>query len=374
MPFELIEDSFDNAATPSVVIIDDEFTSRAILEKIVQSIQKKINVKAFADPITALAWIKDTQPDLIIVDYLMNGMTGLEALQQMKQIYSLDGVPIVVVTSSEDRDIKYQALESGATDFITKPIDPYECRVRCRNMLHLRMQQKIILNHSHFLAQRVDDATKQIREREQETLFRLAKAGEYRDEETGNHIIRMAKYSRLIAEKMGLDAEHCDLIELAAPMHDIGKIGIPDQILQKPGKLSTEEFTIMKTHPLIGFRILQDSPSKYLMLGATIALSHHEKYDGSGYPYGAKGDKIPLEARIVAVADVYDALTSNRPYKAAWSKEDSMAYLTSNSGMHFDPACIDAFVTQYAQVELIQNQLRDVPETTLVRMPHESKA
>lgn len=361
MPFELVEDSFENTPTPLVVIIDDEFTSRVILEKIVQGVQRNIVVKAFADPITALAWIKDNPPDLIIVDYLMSGMTGLEALQQMKNIYALEGVPIVIVTASEDRDIKYQALESGATDFITKPIDPYECRVRCRNMLNLRRQQKILLSHSHFLEQRVAEATRQIRTREQETLFRLAKAGEYRDEETGNHILRMAKYSRLIAEQLGLGQDNCDLIELAAPMHDIGKIGIPDHILQKPGRLDPEELIIMRTHPLIGFKILQDSPSKYLMMGATIALSHHEKYDGSGYPNGTRGDDIPLEARIVAVADVYDALTSNRPYKKAWSNEDSMEYLTTNSGKHFDPACVDAFVAQYSEVLIIQRQLQDIP-------------
>ncbi len=364
MPFELIENGHQDSAAPLVVIIDDEFTSRAILEKIVLSIQKNVTAKSFADAVTALTWIKENPPDLIIVDYLMSGMSGLEALQQMRLIYSLEGVPIVVVTASEERGIKYQALEAGATDFITKPIDPYECRVRCRNMLNLRLQQKIILSHSHFLEQRVEDATRQIRSREQETLFRLAKAGEYRDEETGNHIIRMARYSRLIAEELGLMSDHCDLIELAAPMHDIGKIGIPDHILQKPGKLSPEEMTIMKTHPLIGFRILQDSPSKYLMLGATIALSHHEKYDGSGYPNGKRGDGIPLEARIVAVADVYDALTSNRPYKKAWSNEDSLEYLTSNSGKHFDPACVEAFVEQYAKIIHIQNQLQDQPEAT----------
>ncbi|KXS31992.1 MAG: Response regulator receiver modulated metal dependent phosphohydrolase [Candidatus Gallionella acididurans] len=360
MPFELIEDSFENTPTPLVVIIDDEFTSRVILEKIVQGVQRNIFVKAFADAITALAWIKENPPDLIIIDYLMSGMTGLEALQQMKNMYALEGVPIVIVTASEDRDIKYQALESGATDFITKPIDPYECRVRCRNMLNLRRQQKILLSHSHFLEQRVAEATRQIRTREQETLFRLAKAGEYRDEETGNHILRMAKYSRLIAEHLGLDQDNCDLIELAAPMHDIGKIGIPDHILQKPGALNPDELAIMRTHPLIGFKILQDSPSKYLMLGATIALSHHEKYDGSGYPHGTKGVDIALEARIVAVADVYDALTSNRPYKKAWSNEDSLAYLTSNIGKHFDPACVDAFIAKYSEVLIIQRQLQDI--------------
>jgi two-component system response regulator RpfG len=200
MPFEIIEDTFENTVAPLVVIIDDEFTSRVILAKVLQSVQENIIVKTFADPITALAWIRDNQPDLIIVDYMMSGMTGLEAVQQMRSIYSLEGVPIVVVTSLEERNIKYQVLESGATDFISKPIDPFECRIRCRNMLHLRLQQKIILHRSQSLEQRVAEATKQIRQREQETLLRLAKAGEYRDEETGNHIVRMAKYSRLIGE------------------------------------------------------------------------------------------------------------------------------------------------------------------------------
>jgi two-component system response regulator RpfG len=362
MSFELIESSFENTASPLVVIIDDEFTSRLILDKVLQSVQKNIIVKTFADPITALAWIRDNQPDLIIVDYMMSGMTGLEAVQQMRRMYSLEGVPIVVVTSLEERDIKYQVLESGATDFITKPIDPYECRVRCRNMLHLRLQQKIILHRSQFLEQRISDATKQIRAREHETLFRLAKAGEYRDAETGNHIVRMAKYSRLIGEGLGLEEERCDLIEVAAPMHDIGKIGIPDHILQKPGKLTLDELRIMKTHPLIGFQILQNSPSKYLSMGAEIALSHHERYDGSGYPHGAQKDEIPLEARIVAVADVFDALTSRRPYKISWSNEAGLAYLTTNRGKHFDPDCVDAFTAQFSKACLVQQQIQDIAE------------
>lgn len=359
MPFEIIEDSYENTVAPLVVIIDDEHTSRVILEKIVKSVQKNIIVKTFSDPIAALAWIRKSQPDMIMVDYMMSGMTGLEAVQQIREISSLEGVPIVVVTSIEERYIRHRVLESGATDFITKPIDPYECKVRCRNMLSLRLQQKIILNRAQFLERRIADATKQILAREQETLFRLAKAGEYRDEETGNHIVRMAKYSRLIAEGLSLGSDQCDLIELAAPMHDIGKIGIPDHILLKPGKLSANEFDIMKTHPVIGFQILQNSPSKYLSLGATIALSHHEKYDGSGYPYGAKGDEIALEARIVAVADVYDALTSNRPYKKVWSNEDGLAFLNANKGSHFDPDCVDSFIAKLSEVSIVQQQLTD---------------
>lgn len=366
MSFELIDDCFESVALPLVVIIDDEFTSRVILEKVVQSVQKNIIVKTFSDPIAAMTWIKANQPDMILVDYMMSGMTGLEVVQHIRQTCSLDGIPIVVVTSIEDRNVRYQVLEAGATDFITKPIDPYECMVRCRNILSLRLQQKIILDRSQFLEQRIAEATEQIRHREQETLFRLAKAGEYRDEDTGNHIVRMARYSRLIAESLNLTPERCNLIEIAAPMHDIGKIGIPDHILLKQGKLTTEEFSVMKTHPLIGFKILQNSPSKYLSLGAEIALWHHEKYDGSGYPHGMKGTAIPLEARIVAVADVYDALTSHRPYKQRWSNEESLAYLISNRGKHFDPDCVDAFASQIGKVNLIQQELPDSSEPSVV--------
>jgi two-component system response regulator RpfG len=363
MAFELLGDNLENAIAPQVIIIDDEFTSRVILEKVVKSVQKNIFVKTFAEPFEALDWVRTNQPDLIMVDYMMSGMNGLEMVQQMRRISTLEGVPIVVVTSLEERNIRYQVLDSGATDFITKPIDPYECRVRCRNMLSLRMQQKIILSRAQFLEYRIADATQKIRQREQETLFRLARAGEYRDQETGNHIVRMARYSRLVAEALTLPMDRCDLIEAAAPMHDIGKIGIPDHILLKPGKLGVEEFDVMKSHPLLGYQILHNSPSKYLSLGAEIALGHHEKYDGSGYPYGKAKEEIPLEARIVAVADVYDALTSRRPYKKSWTSEESLAYLTANRGSHFDPVCVDAFVAQIDKIHNIQQELADAEET-----------
>lgn len=362
MSFDVIVHDLMKDSAPTVVVIDDEFTSRAILERIVHGIQKNITVKTFADPIAAMAWVGANQPDLILVDYVMKGMTGLEVVQHVRQISSLESVPIVVVTSTEERNVRYQALESGATDFITKPIDPYECSVRCRNILSLRMHQKIILNRSLFLEKAIADATEQIRQRELETLLKLAKAGEHRDRETGNHIMRMAKYSRLIAEALDLTREQCDLLEVAAPMHDIGKVGIPDHVLLKPGKLSVEELDIMRTHARIGHQILQHSPSKYLSLGAEIALGHHERYDGSGYPDGLKGEAIPLESRIVAVADVYDALTSPRPYKNAWSGEEGLAHLIANKGTHFDPDCVDAFVFQYSNVILIQ-QLFDSPES-----------
>lgn len=357
MLFEVIDHEITAASAPVVVIIDDEFTSRAILGKVAQGIRKGINVQAFADPVAAMAWMRENTVDLITVDYVMNGMSGLEVVQQIRRISTLKDVPVVVVTSMDERNIRYQALEAGATDFITKPIDPYECGVRCRNMLSLHLQHKVILGRSRALEKAVSVATEQIRQRELETILKLAKAGEYRDELTGNHIVRMAKYSRLIAEALGLPEGRCDLIEVAAPMHDIGKIGIPDTILLKQDKLTEEEFAVMKSHSRIGYQILQHSPSKYLSMGAEIALAHHEKYDGSGYPDGIAGNAILLEARIVAVADVFDALTTPRSYKKGWSNEEALSYVESNRGLHFDPSCVDAFVFQFDKVQLIQQRI-----------------
>jgi two-component system response regulator RpfG len=222
------------------------------------------------------------------------------------------------------------------------------------------MHHKEVLRRSEELEKAVSEATRRILEREQETLFHLAKAGEYRDSDTGNHVLRMARFSRLIAEGLGLDENRCSLIEMAAPMHDIGKIGIPDNILLKPGKLNHEEFSIMKTHTSIGYHILKNSHSKYISLGAEIALSHHERYDGSGYPNGLKEKSIPLDARIVAVADVYDALTSERPYKKAWSNQEALEYISANKGSHFDPECVQAFMLQFSKISLVQQQLQDV--------------
>ena len=202
-------------------------------------------------------------------------------------------------------------------------------------------------------------ATREVRTRERETLMKLAKAGEYRDQETGNHIVRMSKYARLIAEELKLTAMECDEIEAAAPMHDIGKIGIPDHILLKPGKHTEEEQAIMRRHPVIGHEILAGSPSRYLKMGAIIALGHHEKFDGSGYPQGLAGESIPLAARIVAVADVFDALTSVRPYKAAWSFQQALDFVKTESGRHFDPACVSAFEMRIDSVAAIMRELRD---------------
>lgn len=345
----------------SVVIIDDQFTSREVLSRLVAGLEEQIDVQAFADPVMALAWIGDHSTDLVMTDYKMPHIDGVTFTRRFRALDHCTDVPLIMVTCIEDREIRYQALESGATDFLTKPIDHHECRARVRNLLTLRRQQQIIKDRARWLERRVDEATQALRIRERETLLRLAKAGEYRDEETGNHVVRMASYSRLIADKLGLPPDECTVIESAAPMHDIGKIGIPDSILLKPGKHTPEEFAVMKRHTLIGYDILKESPSKYLQMGAIIALGHHEKFDGSGYPYGLAGEAIPLPARIVAVADVFDALTSERPYKRAWALQDSIDYVRRLRGGHFDPTCVDAFVHQLEPIIDIHNRLRDEP-------------
>ncbi|MEQ1534150.1 MAG: HD domain-containing phosphohydrolase [Sideroxydans sp.] len=367
MPFQLMKQDEIIATPPKVIIIDDEFTSRVILERIVKNVHGDIEVTTFAEPVSAMTWMSKRTPDLILLDYLMEGLSGLEVITKIRQQPHLVNVPIVMVTVADDKDIRYQALDAGATDFITKPLDPYECRIRCRNLLSLRIHQQCALNRAKTLELAVAQATQQVIDREKETLLRLAKAGEFRDEETGNHVIRMAKYSRLIGEAMGLPPERCELIEIAAPMHDIGKIGIPDSILLKPAPLTQAEFSVMQGHPIIGYRLLHNSPSQFIALAAEISLGHHEKFDGSGYPYRLVGKNIPLESRIVAVADTYDALTSVRPYKKAWTKEHALEYLIAHQGDHFDPECIKAFITQFSKITLIQQQLQDVHTVASMR-------
>lgn len=368
MPFEMLEHVLPDSLPPSVLIIDDEFTSRVILERIVKNIHQDIVVTSFADPIPAMVWVSKNLPDLILVDYLMDGMSGLEVVTKIRRSPHLEDVPVVMVTVADKKDIRYQVLDAGATDFLSKPIDPYECRVRCRNLLSMRLHEKIVLSRAQSLEKAVIEATQQIREREQETLNRLAKAGEFRDSDTGNHVLRMAKFARLIAEGLGLPQERCELIEIAAPMHDIGKIGIPDNILLKPGKLMPDEFKQMQSHPMIGYNMLHSSKSMFIALAAEISLGHHEKFDGGGYPKGLSGKDIPLESRIVAVADVYDALTSVRPYKQAWTNDRALEYIVTHAGTHFDPDCVDSFVSQYSKVQLIQQQLQDTPVTSAIRV------
>lgn len=333
-----------------VLIVDDQRTSRMILEQLIRSLGEALEPVSFDDPVLALEWAKNNPPDLVLTDLKMPHMSGVQFTQWMRNTPACVDVPIIIVTCVDDPATKYRALEAGATDFLTKPIDHHECRARCRNLLKLRQQQTIIRDRARWLEHEINAKTNELRMREKETLLRLARAGEFRDGDTNGHVIRMARTARAIAEDLGQDADYCDTIEQAAPMHDIGKIGVPDSILLKPGALDEHEREVMMRHAEIGYDILRDSPSKYLQFGATIAWSHHEKYDGSGYPRGIRGDEIPLEARIVAVADVLDALLSTRPYKSPWPLGRALDYIRGESGRHFDPDCVAALMDNLGRI------------------------
>ena len=342
-----------------IVIVDDESTGRTILEKVIQNIANDIQVNGFDSAHKALAWLSANRADLIITDYCMPDINGVEFIKKVRSLVAYESIPIMMITVVSEKSVRYDALDAGATAFLTRPIDQIECRTSCRNLLKIQEQQSIIQDKADWLARQVAVATIQIVARERETLLRLGRAGEYRDEDTGNHVVRMARYARIIAEELGLSEMECEDIEYAAPMHDIGKIGIPDNILLKPGKFVAAEWEVMKQHTEIGHSILSNSQSRYIQMGSIIALNHHEWFDGTGYPSGLKGREIPLVARIVAVADVFDALVSTRPYKQAWETEEALEYLRQNSGIHFDPQCVQAFFDRLDDIMRIKSALKD---------------
>ena len=347
------------AARNTAMVVDDQSTGRAILEQVVRSLDERVQVEGFGRPVDAVVWATRHIADLVLIDYMMPEMNGIELAKRLRALPGYEHVPIMMVTAHDDRKVRYDALDAGVTDFLIKPVDARECMARCRNLLTLRRQHLALEDKRRLLEGMVEEATREVRDREKETLMRLARAGEFRDEETGYHLVRMARYSRLIADTIGLEREEAETIELAAPLHDIGKIGIPDQILLKKDKLDGMEWDTMRSHPLIGHEILKGSASKYVRMGSLIALGHHEKYDGSGYPNGLVSDHIALCARVVAVADVYDALTSARPYKKAWTSEEAFEFLRQQRGKHFDPHLVDAFIGVQGEVERIQRELRD---------------
>jgi putative two-component system response regulator len=339
----------DASMALTVVIIDDQDINLALFKHLVKKIAG-LDPLCFNVSEKALKWCQANEADIVIVDYMMSAPDGIEFICRFRMIDGMKDVPVVMVTANNLKEVRYSALRAGATDFLTKPIDKTDFIARVRNMAVMRTNHKLLANRAAHLAHEVAAATAMIVARERETIFRLAKAAEYRDPETGAHIMRMALYSQLIAAGLGLPESEQTKIFEAAPMHDIGKVGTPDCILLKPGRLTPEEFDIMKEHTVIGHEILQDSSSPILQAAAIIAYSHHEKFDGSGYPCGLMGEAIPLHGRIVAVADVFDALTSVRPYKKAWDVDEAAKYIREQSGTHFDPNCVKVFFDAWDEV------------------------
>lgn len=343
-----------------VVIIDDTQMVLTMLQHLVRKLPGCEPV-CFTDPLAALEWCMRNEPDLVVVDFMMPELSGTGLVEKFRQRYA--DIPVLMVTANHATELRHRALEIGVTDFLNKPLDNIEFLARARNMLALRASHKATANRAMTLAEEVRKATRLLVEQERMTIFCLSRAAEYRDPETGSHILRMAHYSRHIARMLGLPTEEQELLLEAAPMHDIGKVGTPDAILLKPGRLTYDEFEIMKLHASTGYEVLRTTTSPLLQVAAEIAHTHHEKFDGSGYPRGLAGEDIPLFGRIVAVADVFDALTSERPYKKAWTVDEARHLLVEGKGKHFDPACVEAFFKNWDEVMEIRRRFTDADLT-----------
>jgi putative two-component system response regulator len=341
-----------------VVIVDDNEINVTLLRHLVKAIEDTKAI-TFTDSAAGLQYCLENDPDLVVIDYMMPPPDGMAFIQAFRAHPGRKNTPLLMITANQDAEVRHRALTLGASDFLTKPVDKNEFRARATNMLLLRKSQKQLADRAAWLAEEVAKATNEVLVRERETIIRLSKAAEYRNPETGAHILRMANYSQVIARNLCLSEADQTLLLDAAPMHDIGKVGTPDHILLKPGRLDPEEMDIMRQHASIGYDILKGSPSPLLQKAAVIALTHHEKFDGSGYPNNLKAQDIPIDGRIVAVADVFDALTSERPYKKAWPVDDAVKFMHENSGSHFDPVCIEAFFRNWDEIMAIKNRFTD---------------
>ncbi|WP_144212770.1 response regulator [Shewanella donghaensis] len=330
----------------TVLIVDDTPENIDILVGILGG---DYNIKVAIDGPKALVLAEKASPDLILLDVMMPGMNGYEVCKKLKSEPLTCHIPVIFVTALADSEDETKGFALGAVDYITKPVSPAVVQARVKTHLSLYDQKRL-------LESQVALRTKELNDTRFEIIRRLGRAAEYKDNETGLHVIRMSHYARLLALAAGFTPTFCELLYNAAPMHDIGKIGTPDSILRKPGKLDADEWQEMQLHASIGAEIIGDHDDPLLQMAKRIAISHHEKWDGSGYPYGISGDDIPVEGRIIAIADVFDALTSARPYKKAWSVEDTIALIDSESGKHFDPKLVERFKSVLEDVKRIKSE------------------
>jgi len=340
----------------TILVVDDE---PANIDLLIECLKDDYNVKAATRGERALRIARSGEPpDMILLDIMMPGMDGFEVCRQLKADLSTRHIPIIFITAKIGLEDEIQGLELGAVDYITKPISPPIVQARVHTQLALYDQNRI-------LDIKVREQTAQLHETRLAIIRRLGRAAEYKDNETGLHVIRMSHYAAIIGRAIGMDNRNVELLLNAAPMHDVGKIGIPDSILQKPGKLTPEEWEVMRTHAQIGADIIGDaSGSELLEMARVVALTHHEKWDGSGYPQGLAGEDIPQVGRIVAIADVFDALTSVRPYKPAWPVERALALLRDSQGSHFDPNLIPVFLDSMPEILAIRGRYAEEGMTT----------
>jgi putative two-component system response regulator len=362
----IMNERLGNALRPDahILIVDDEPTNVLLLQRILKS-AGYTRVSVANDGYAAIAQCQSESFDLVLLDLMMPGCDGFGVLERLARQLEDEQLPVMMLTADVSRGAKQRALDMGAKDFLTKPLDGVEVLLRVKNLLETRFLNLELREQNRHLEQRVAERTQALSESydrlaasnaqlkksqravedsQMEVLNRLAQAAELRDDDTGQHTHRVGELACRMATHLGVDCDHVELIRQTAPLHDVGKIGISDTILLKPGRLTPEEFAVMKTHTIIGAQLLSAGQSPFMRMAEVIALSHHERFDGNGYPNGLTGDDIPLEGRIVSVADVFDALTHERPYKRAWSPQEALDEIQKGAGTQFDPDVVKAFL------------------------------
>jgi putative two-component system response regulator len=361
-------------AAARVLLIDDEPANLEFLRRVLET-EGYGELVAMADSARAVERFAELDPDLVITDLLMPQLDGFEVIARIRLLLPAGSyLPILVATADHAPETRRRALSAGARDFLTKPLSPAEVRLRVRNLLETRFLHQQLRESNMLLESRVSERTRELEEARTEIIFRLARASEFRDDATGQHTLRVGRLSARMAQVLGLCAAACELIGRAAPLHDVGKIGVPDAILLKPGQLDAAEVAIMQTHTTLGADILSGSRYPLLQLAEEIARSHHERWDGTGYPYGLAGEAIPLSGRIVAVADVFDSLTHERPYKRAWTVRETLAEVESNSGKHFDPAVVEALLRIVPEAHVLATSARSAHDRAAADSAHGPEA
>jgi putative two-component system response regulator len=336
---------------PTVLVVDDTPENIHVLSGVLQE-EYAVRVATSGEKAIAAARA-DPQPDLILLDVKMPVMDGYEVCRRLKNDYHTQRIPVIFVTALGEAEDEARGFELGAVDYIIKPINPAIVRARVRTHVQLYDQKRHLL-------ELVQQRTRELEDTRLQIIRRLGRAAEFKDDETGYHVIRMSHYCRMLAIAGGIPEHRAELLFNAAPMHDVGKIGVPDNILEKPGPLTPDEWSIVKRHPVIGAGIIGRHNNELLEMARVVALTHHERWDGSGYPRALRGEAIPLVGRIVAVADAFDALTSTRPYKQAWPVEEAVALLRREAGRQFDPRLIPKFIELLPQVKDIMGQYSEI--------------
>lgn len=338
----------------NVLIVDDQPSARAMLRHVVEGIGPDLAVEEFGNPHDALRRSEEWDPDLLLLDYRMPDMDGLEFARRFRRPPAHRDVPIVLITVVGDEPLRQAALDAGVIDFLVKPVRPRELRARCRNLLTMRQQGESVKQRVRALERQQLSGMREADQREREMLFLLARTAESREPDQGAHLLRIGRYVGLLAESLGLPDSDARMIEAAAPLYDIGKIGLPDAILLKPAALEPAERLVAQRHVHVGHDILRESSSRFVQLAAAIALHHHERWDGAGYPHGLAGEAIPLPARIVAVADVFDAMTSPRIWRPAHAMQATVEHIRGERGRAFDPDVVDAFGRSLERIQGIR--------------------